>query len=73
MAKLRKKDFIIKSKRTGNRLANHENEVMYSVFTADGTKMVKSGFYRFVDADKWLSDTVKLANKILNGEIKVKA
>lgn len=64
--KVYKKDFIIKSYRTGSRLQGRENRVMYEVFTADGKKKVKSGFYRWKDADKWLSETVKIANKLLN-------
>ncbi|MBR4656528.1 MAG: hypothetical protein IKO68_08195 [Oscillospiraceae bacterium] len=60
-----KKDFIIKSHRTGSRLQGKENQVVYDVYTADGTKKVKSGFSRRADADKWLSDTVKIANKLL--------
>lgn len=64
--KVYKKDFIIKSYRTGSRLQGRENQVMYEVFTADGKKKVKSGFYRWKDADKWLSETVRIANKLLN-------
>lgn len=64
--KVYKKDFIIKSYRTGSRLQGRENRVMYEVFTADGKKKVKSGFYRWKDADKWLSETVRIANKLLN-------
>lgn len=60
--KIRKKDFIIKSRRTGNRLAGRENEVVWEIFTADGKKEIKSGFGRKKDADNWLSKTVKLAN-----------
>lgn len=70
MTKIRKKDFIIKSRRTGNRLAGRENEVEYEIFTADGKKRVKSGFFRRKDADSWLSKNVKLANlMIANGMI----
>lgn len=65
MKKIHKNDFCIKSRRTGNRLAGHENEQVYEVFTADGKKKVKSGFYRFKDADRWLSENVRLANMIL--------
>ena len=64
--KVYKKDFIIKSYRTGSRLQGRENQVMYEVFTADGKKKVKSGFYRWKDADKWLSETVRIANKLLH-------
>lgn len=64
--KVYKKDFIIKNYRTGSRLQGRENQVMYEVFTADGKKKVKSGFYRWKDADKWLSETVRIANKLLN-------
>lgn len=64
--KVYKKDFIIKSYRTGSRLQGGENQVMYEVFTADGKKKVKSGFYRWKDADKWLSETVRIANTLLN-------
>lgn len=71
MALIRKKDFIIKSHRTGNRLAGHENEVMYIVYTADGKTQVKSGFYRYSDADQWLSRNVKLAQKIQKGEFRI--
>lgn len=68
--KIRKKDFIIKSRRTGNRLAGKENEVVYEIFTADGTKEVQGGFYRWKDADSWLSKNVKLANMMIaNGMI----
>lgn len=65
MKKVLKKNFIIKSRRTGNRLANMENQVVYEVFTADGSKKVKTGFYSYKAADKWLSETVKIANKVL--------
>ena len=70
--KIYKNQFIIKSRFTGNRLAGHENQVMYEIFTADGTKRVKSGFYKYHDADEWLSKTVKIANKILSGKIVIK-
>ena len=63
--KIRKKDFIIKSRRTGSRLAGRENQVVYEVFTANGEKRVKGEFYRWKDADAWLSKNVKLANAIL--------
>lgn len=61
---IRKKDFCIKSRRTGNRLAGHEDERVYEVFTADEKKLVKSGFYRYRDADRWLSENVRLAKQI---------
>lgn len=61
--KIRKKDFIIKSRRTGNRLAGRENEVVWEIFKADGkTKIETEKFYRRKDADNWLSKNVKLAN-----------
>lgn len=66
-----KKDFIIKSRFTGNRLAGKENEVVWEIFTADGSKKVKGGFYHRYTADEWLSKNVRLANKILKGEIKL--
>lgn len=62
---IRKKDFVIKSRRTGNRLRGHENEVVYEIFTADGTKLVKSGFGKYRDADQWLSKSVAIAKQIL--------
>ena len=61
-----KKDFIIKGHKTGCRLQGMEEQVMYEVFTADGTKKIKSGFYKRKDADKWLGQTVKIANTLLN-------
>lgn len=65
---IRKADFCIKSRRTGNRLSGHENEHIYEVFTADGKKMVKSGFYRYKDADRWLSENVRIAKMIRRNE-----
>lgn len=63
--KIRKKDFIIKSRRTGNRLAGYENQLVYEIFTADGTRRLNKQFYKWRDADRWLIQAVKAANKIL--------
>lgn len=63
-----KNQFVIKGRRTGSRLRGRENQIVYEVFTKDGTKFVKGGFYRWCDADRWLSETVRIANKIAAGE-----
>ena len=60
-----KKDFVIKSRRTGSQLRGRENQVEYVIWTADGKRRVKDGFYRKADADKWLSKKIAEANKIL--------
>lgn len=59
-----KNQFEIKSWPTGSRLRGQENQREYGVFTKDGTKCVKRGFYKWRDADKRLSETVKIANKL---------
>ncbi len=63
--RIKKSDFSIKSHRTGCQLKGRENERVYEVFTSDGKKKVKGGFYRYNDADKWLSENVKIANLVL--------
>ena len=65
MNKLFKKDFTIRSRRSGSRLAGRENQVVYAIYTADGSRMVKDGFYRKADADAWLSRSIRRVNEIL--------
>ena len=65
MKKVRVKDFKIVPYRTGSRLAGRENEVKYSVWTADGRVEVERGFSRKTDAQKWLSTNVKIANEMV--------
>lgn len=64
MKKVFKNQFIIKSWSTGSRLRNCENQREYAVFTKDGSRCVKRGFYTRRAADRWLRETVNIANTI---------
>ena len=65
--KILKKNFTIKSYRSGSRLAGRENEWLYKVVSADGTKEIKRGFSTYREADRWLSETVRIAKIIEKG------
>lgn len=63
--KITKNMFQIKSFRTGSVIRGRENQVAYKVLLKDGTKAVTDKvFYRKADAEKWLSDTIRIANLI---------
>ena len=65
LTKLYVKDFKITSHWAGSQLRGQENLWEYTIYTADGKKYIKGGFYRRSDAQHWLSKTVREANEIL--------
>lgn len=65
--KLKCKDFEIKSYYTGNRIANTPQYAYKVIYNAeDGrTLEMKEKFYNKNDAKKYISKTVRIANRIL--------
>ena len=66
MKRIFKNQFVIKGHRTGSRLLGRENQIEYVVYTKDGSRKVKGGFFKWKDADRWLSKSVKIANMVMN-------
>lgn len=67
MRKILVKDFEIKSRRDSDLIAGNENRWCYEVYYIPTGKKVKDiKFYRYKDARKWISKTVKVANTIAN-------
>lgn len=65
MKKILVKDFEIVSYFTGNRLQGYENQVAYKIiYNPTGKRVDSPKFYHKVEAQKWLSKTVKVANQI---------
>lgn len=66
MKKILVKDFEIKSRNAGMQLKGYENIWIYEIICkATGKKVDSPKFYHRVEAQKWLSKIVKVANQII--------
>lgn len=64
MTKWIKKDFEIKSVKSGSRLAGRENLYeYYIVVKKTGQRLTDKIFYKKAEAEKWLADCIRYVNE----------